>query len=263
MKSHCVKTPTALPAQPLRSDTTKENMKDIKQYKALTFDCYGTLIDWESGIWDAMQPLLMHGQKSITRAQGLEAFASIETEQERKTPDKLYPDLLTRVHKKLAGHFEIKSTDTLDADFGQSVPHWPAFPDTADALRILKQHFKLVILSNVNRQGFAASNKKLGVEFDAIYTAEDVGSYKPDPRNFDYLIEHVKADLDVAANELLHTAQSLHHDHVPAKKATLDRCWIDRQNLATSDNWGATAVVTERPDVHFQFPTLMALAKTL
>lgn len=234
--------------------------KPIHQYNALTFDCYGTLIDWESGIWDAMQPLLMHNQKNISRCEGLEAFAVIETAQEKNTPDLLYPELLTKVHTQLATHFNIESSPDLDAAFGQSVPHWPAFPDTADALRILKKHFKLVILSNVNRDGFVSSNRKLGVEFDAIYTAEDAGSYKPDANNFDYLIKHINADLGIKPEEILHTAQSLHHDHVPAQKAGLARCWIDRHNLANSDNWGATAKVPERPYTNYRFDTLIELA---
>ena len=233
---------------------------ELQNYKALTFDCYGTLIDWESGIWDAMQPLLLHNKININRTQGLEAFAVIETQQEKETPGMLYPELLTNVHKKIAQHFDINTSSALDTAFGQSVPHWPAFPDTADALRILKKQFKLVILSNVNRQGFASSNKKLGVEFDAIYTAQDVGSYKPNPDSFEYLLKNIKTDLGILPDEILHTAQSLHHDHVPAKNAGLARCWIDRQDLANHENWGATAVVSERPDVSYRFTTLMEMA---
>ena len=96
---------------------------------------------------------------------------------------------------RIAGHLGLDSSEALDRDFGASVPHWPAFPDSADALRALKEHYKLVILSNVNRNGFAASNAKLGVEFDAIYTAEDVGAYKPATANFEYLLAHLKSDL--------------------------------------------------------------------
>ena len=232
----------------------------LTNYKALTFDCYGTLIDWESGIWDAMQPLLLQNNANINRAQGLQAFAIIETQQELDTPSLLYPELLTRVHNTLARYFDLQTSPDLDSAFGHSVPHWPAFPDTADALRILKEHFKLVILSNVNQQGFTASNKKLGVEFDAIYTAQDVGSYKPNPENFNHLIKEIKADLNISAGDILHTAQSLHHDHVPAKNAGLTRCWIDRQDLANNENWGATAVVDERPDVDYRFSTLMEMA---
>ena len=157
----------------------------------------------------------------------------------------------------------MESSDQLDQVFGASVPHWPAFPDSADALRELQKHYKLIILSNVHRDGFAASNQKLGVRFDAIYTAEDVGSYKPNIANFDYMLTHLKSDLGLEAHEILHTAQSLHHDHVPATTAGLSKAWIDRQNLANSDNWGATAVVANRPEVDFRFSSLIEMAESV
>jgi len=236
----------------------------LTDFTTLTFDCYGTLIDWESGIWDAMQPLIQVNQRSdVTRSTCLEAFALIQSAQEKETPDLLYPKLLTRVHRSLADRYDLETSETMDENFGLSVPHWPAFPDSADALRILKKHFKLVILSNVNREGFAASNRKLGVEFDAIYTAQDVGSYKPDPANFTYLLEHLKSDLGVAPGQILHTAQSLFHDHVPASEFGLARAWIDRQDLANSDNWGATARVEIRPEVDFLFSTMGEMAAQL
>ena len=234
----------------------------ITNLKALTFDCYGTLIDWESGIWDALQPLLAQNNRTdIHRSQGLEAFATFETAQELATPDMLYPELLGHVHNRLAAHFELSSSKSLDTAFGQSVPHWPAFPDSADALRLLKQHFKLVILSNVHKEGFAASNKKLGVTFDAIYTAEDVGSYKPDLANFEFMISKLNSDLHIKPDEILHTAQSLHHDHVPAQRAGLTKAWIDRQDLANSESWGATAVVKNRPDIEVRFTSLQEMAE--
>ncbi len=235
--------------------------KALSDFTTLSFDCYGTLIDWESGIWDAMQPLISANQRDdITRSVGLEVYAVIESAQEKETPDLLYPKLLTRVHQKVARYFDLETTETMDQTFGQSVPHWPAFADSADALRILKKHFKLVILSNVNRDGFAASARKLGVEFDAIYTAEDVGSYKPNPGNFEYMLEHLQSDLGVTPRQILHTAQSLHHDHVPASQFGLAKAWIDRQNLANGDNWGATARVENRPEVDFLFSTMGAMA---
>ena len=238
--------------------------KQLTDYQALSFDCYGTMIDWESGIWDAMQALILaSGRDDITRKQGLESFAKIQSAQELATPGMLYPEILSHVHQSLADHFEIESSPELNQAFAASVPHWPAFPDSADALRLLKKHFKLVILSNVNRDGFAASNRKLGVAFDAIYTAQDIGSYKPDSANFDYLLGHIKRDLNLDPDQILHTAQSLHHDHVPAVSAGLARAWIDRQDLAHSDNWGATVVVDNRPEVDFRFSSLMEMAQAL
>lgn len=233
----------------------------LTDFNTLTFDCYGTLIDWESGIWDAMQSLILANQRDdITRRIGLENFAQLEAAQELETPDLLYPKLLTRVHRSLADHLNMETNAELDQAFGASVPHWPAFPDSADALRLLKKHFKLVILSNVNRDGFAASARKLGVEFDAIYTAEDVGSYKPNPANFEFMLEGLKKDHGIEPNQILHTAQSLHHDHVPATSFGLAKAWIDRQNLANSDNWGATARVENRPEVDFLFTTMGEMA---
>ena len=147
--------------------------------------------------------------------------------------------------------------------FGHSVPHWPAFPDTADALRELAKHYKLVILSNIDNQGFAASNRKLGVTFDAVYTAEMIGSYKPADRNFKFMLKRLREDFGFEREDILHTAQSLHHDHVPARTHNLANAWIDRQNLAKKSSWGATAVVEERPRYDYLFPSLQAMANAL
>ena len=238
--------------------------RKLTEFKVLTFDCYGTLIDWESGIWDALQPLLLKsGRDDITRSVALGAFAEAESAQESETPAMLYPELLTRVHGTIADRFDIATTPELDADFGASVPLWPAFPDTADALRLLKKHFKLVILSNVNRAGFASSNRKLGVTFDAIYTAEDVGSYKPTPRNFEYMLAHLKADFGLEAADVLHTAQSLFHDHAPAKAFELANAWIDRQGLSRGGEWGATRSLENRPHVDTIFFTMGEMAEAV
>lgn len=243
----------------------KKNMNNqLTSFSTLTFDCYGTLIDWESGIWDAMQPLLLHNHSmQIDRQTGLEAHGILESEHQAAHPDMLYPTLLRQVHRRFADQFGLQTSDELDIRFGASVPHWPAFADTADALRLLGKHYKLVILSNVDRDGFAASARKLGVAFDAVYTAEDIGSYKPDPANFTWLLTHLAQDLGVEKNRILHTAQSLHHDHVPAGVAGLARAWIDRQGLRHSENWGATRRVAERPEVEFYFPSLMDMARAV
>jgi 2-haloalkanoic acid dehalogenase type II len=236
----------------------------LTEFEVLAFDCYGTLIDWESGLWDALQPLLMaNGTDAVTRERALAAIAELESAQQAETPRMLYNQILENVHRGLAKRFNLKTSIEMDRAYGASVPHWPAFPDSADALRRLKRRFRLVILSNVHREGFAASNRKLGVEFDAIYTAEDVGSYKPDPRNFEYMLDRLNKDLGVPASVVLHTAQSLFHDHVQARAFGLANAWIDRQRLAEGGGWGATAEVTERPRVDFRFPTLAAMANAL
>ena len=238
-------------------------MARLTDYRVLTFDCYGTLIDWEGGIWDALQPLIMRGGADVTRDAVLLAFAKFETVHERDHPDLRYPDLLARVHRSIAESLGIETSDALDEAFGASVPLWPAFADTADALRALKRHYKLVILSNVHRDGFAASNRKLGVEFDAIYTAEDIGSYKPADANFEYMLAHLKSDLGLDKSDILHTAQSLHHDHTPARRFGLANAWIDRQRLSQGGSWGATEEVEAMPETDFVFFSMGEMAEAV
>lgn len=110
-----------------------------------------------------------------------------------------------------------------------SVPGWPAFGDSHAALVSLAEHFKLIILSNVDRASFAGSNQRLAVTFDSVLTAQDIGSYKPSARNFDALLAEARR-LGVAEGKLLHVAQSLFHDHIPAKKAGLHTVWINRRH---------------------------------
>ena len=229
----------------------------LSDHSTLTFDCYGTLIDWETGIFSALAPWLDRAGVSTTRDQVLEAFAQTESAQQAATPAMCYPELLTRVHAGLAQRFGIAPDPVAAQTFGASIKDWPAFPDSADALAYLRQHFKLVILSNVDRASFAHSNARLGVTFDAIYTAEDIGSYKPDPRNFSYLLSHL-AERGITKAEILHTAESLFHDHIPAKQAGLATCWIHRR--AGKTGHGATRVpdTDVLPDFHFE--SMAALA---
>lgn len=236
----------------------------LTDFKVLTFDCYGTLIDWEAGIWDAFQPLITgKGRADVDRRQVLGAFASFESRQEAETPGMPYPEVLARVHRAVASHFGLETSQGLDLDFANSLPYWPAFADTADALRYLKTRYRLVILSNVNRAGFAASNRKLGVEFDAICTAEDIGSYKPAAANFEYLLTRLEDDFGLDRGDVLHTAQSLYHDHVPAQAIGLATAWIDRQRLSESGDWGATARVDQRPAPDFVFHSMEQMANAV
>jgi 2-haloacid dehalogenase len=228
----------------------------LTEFKALSFDCYGTLIDWETGLWNSLQPLVERSR--IDRETALGVFGLVEPEQEHETPALPYRDILARVHAKLAERWNLKSTDAMDKAFGLSVGHWPPFPDTVEALGYLKRHYKLVILSNVDRQNFAATNKLLRVEFDAVCTAEDIGSYKPNPKNFAYLLDAI-GKLGLAKADLLHTAQSLYHDHVPAERAGIARCWINRRG-DTGKGSGASKAVSHLPKLDFEFPTLGAMA---
>ncbi|MEM8682831.1 MAG: HAD-IA family hydrolase [Pseudomonadota bacterium] len=238
--------------------------KHLLDFQVLSFDCYGTLIDWETGIWDALQPLLMQSSDVVvTRREALAVYGELEHRHEADTPAALYRHLLADVHRNIARHFELPTSASLDQTFAESVQHWPAFADTAEALRVLKQHFKLVILSNVDHQSFAASARKLGVEFDALYLAEDIGSYKPDERNFEHLLTHTREDLDCDKAQLLHVAQSLLHDHQVANQHAISNAWIDRQRLSESGDWGATKPLDRWPNFDFQFFTMRELAEAV
>lgn len=241
-----------------------KNAPPLAGFKVLTFDCYGTLIDWETGIWDAFQPLIaFNGGSGLSRKAALEAFAVHESRVENEAPGTLYPDVLARVHREVSLQADLRTSADLDREFGRSLPHWPAFPDSAEALRYLKQRYKLVILSNVNREGFAASNRKLGVDFDAVYTAQDIGTYKPNPANFEFLLKHLRDEFGLRPEDILHTAQSLYHDHLPAQQLGLATAWIDRQGLSKSGDWGATARLEEMPETDFLFHSMAELASAV
>jgi len=229
----------------------------LTDFNTLTFDCYGTLIDWESGIFAALQPLLTKSGNALARDAALEAFARHESAQERETPDMIYSGVLAQVHARLAREWGVAGDAASDRRFGASVPDWPAFADSPAALAYLKQHYKLVILSNVDRVSFAGSNRRLGVEFDAIHTAQDIGSYKPDPRNFRYMLARF-AQRGIGPAQILHTAQSLFHDHAPAKEVGLASCWIDRRHAAAG--WGATMPPPANAAYDFRFTSLAAMA---
>ena len=228
----------------------------FSDFKVMSFDCYGTLIDWESGLFAALAPLLAQLGSRVDRGRALEAFAEFESHQQAETPTTLYSDLLAAVYRRLARDWGVAASDEECRRFGRSIPDWPAFPDTVEALRYLKQRHKLVILSNVDRTSFAASNKRLGVAFDAIYTAEDIGSYKPDPRNFAYMLERLKAQ-GYERCDILHVAQSLFHDHAPADAAGLTSVWIDRRHDA--EGRGATTPPKEMPRYARRFASLADL----
>lgn len=229
----------------------------LSDFKVLTFDCYGTLIDWESGLFAALQPLIARAPRELSRDDILEAHARAESSQQRATPGKRYSELLAVVYRRLAEEWGVPASWAECETYGNSVAAWPAFPDSAEALAYLKRHFRLVILSNVDNRSFAASNVKLGVTFDAICTAEDIGSYKPDPRNFDYLLERL-ATMGIDKADILHVAESLFHDHGPANHAGLASAWIHRRHA--QGGFGATMDPGKTPRVDFRYTSLAELA---
>jgi 2-haloalkanoic acid dehalogenase type II len=187
----------------------------LHDYSCLTFDCYGTLIEWEVGLDKALKPLysqLPSTHPLHNHLKGLlEHYSKIERALEIAHPTELYSKLLAETYLRLAAELDLRATEADAKTFAASIGDWPAYPDTVEALQRLKKHFKLVILSNVDNASFAQTLKKqfAGVEFDAVYTAEDIGSYKPDKRNFEYLLQHCDRDLGVKKEQIIHTAVSL------------------------------------------------------
>lgn len=230
----------------------------LTDFKALTFDCYGTLIDWETGMVEGLKPLTDRVAHNLLRDDILEAHARHESSQQAWTPTKRYSALLAIVYKRLAEEWGVSCSAEECAVYGRSVKDWPAFPDSAGALQYLKRHYKLIILSNVDNESFASSNKRLDVDFDAVYTAEDVGSYKPSDRNFDYMLEKL-CGLGLARKDILHTAESMFHDHVPGKRHGLASCWIYRRH--GKKGFGATMNPGDLPDVNFRFNSMADLVK--
>ena len=232
----------------------------LTDFKVLTFDCYGTLIDWETGIFNALAPLVSKaGNAGLGRDKLLELYAVEEAEQEVETPAMPYSQLLSVVYHRLAKTWGLEVTNEEANIFGASVPDWPAFADSASSLQYLKKFYKLVILSNVDRLSFRSSNARLQVEFDAIYTAQDIGSYKPSLNNFDYMLARLKQDFGLNPGDVLHTAQSLFHDHAPANAKGLASAWIDRRH--SEAGWGATPQPPGSPKYDFRFESMAALVK--
>jgi 2-haloacid dehalogenase len=229
----------------------------LTEFKVLTFDCYGTLIDWESGIFNALAPLARKEKASETRGQLLQTFAKHESAQEELTPAMSYSQLLSVVYKRLAKEWGVTVTNEEANIFGASVPDWPEFPDSVNALQYLKKHYKLVILSNVDRISFRSSNARLKVDFDAIYTAQDIESYKPNHRNFEYMLKRLHDDFRLERSDILHTAQSLFHDHAPANHFGLASAWIDRRHAG--QGWGATMPPPGTPKYNFRFDSMADL----
>lgn len=242
----------------------------LSDARLLSFDCYGTLIDWEFGITDVVSRLAEPHGVHPSEAEILSLFAAHETHVQDANPTWTYPAILAETWCLMAESLGLPSRTThaqrceRDAQvFASSVPTWPAFPDSHEALRDLQRQCKLVILSNVDNQSFAGSNARLGVTFDAILTAQDIGSYKPDVRNFHVLLTAAR-DMGVSPEHHLHVAQSLYHDHVPAQSVGLQTVWINRYGAkrAATGALGATPAATPVTP-GWEFATLRSFADAL
>ena len=203
------------------------------------------------GPWARARGLELTGEELLT------AYAQVEAAIEAQRPAEAYPEVLARGMRLLGGNLGAEVTADDAGRLARSVPDWPAFPDSHDALAALGKRFTLIILSNVDRASFAGSNARLGVEFTSVITAQDVGSYKPSPRNFGALASEA-ARLGIRPGGLLHVAQSLFHDHVPAKRAGLPTVWIHRRH--DRGGWGATPQPPAPVTPDWEFPSMAAFA---
>jgi putative hydrolase of the HAD superfamily len=231
---------------------------EFDRFAALSFDCYGTLIDWETGIAAELVSWAEEHAIGADQDELIEVFAGHESGVQSEQPALRYPSVLAATLERIAAHYGVTATEEEEEAFGASVGRWPAFADSPEALARLKRRFRLIILSNVDRASFAESNARLGVEFDLIVTAEDVGAYKPSPRSFPALLDALPS-IGVGRDELLHVAQSLYHDHEPAKTVGLPSVWIDRRHDRAG--FGATPPPqggAVNPD--WIFPSLAAFA---
>ena len=217
---------------------------DFTDVEALTFDCYGTLIDWEAGLIAAFRTVLDAHGVAHDPEDVLSRFAQHEAAGEGG-PYQAYAKILAGGLQGVAEELGFEPTDDEVARFSRSVEDWPAFPDSAEALRRLKRRFRLGVLTNCDDDLFAASNRRLGVDFDWVVTAQQVGSYKPDTRNFEALFERV----GLPREGIVHVAQSLFHDHVPAKRLGMTTVWIDRRHDRPGS--GATPPAEASPDATF------------
>lgn len=229
----------------------------LRDFEALSFDCYGTLIDWETGIAAVLEPWAASHGRSLPREELLTAYSAHEAHAEEEHPTDLYPQILARAMRGLGAQLGIPVSDDEAEALAHSVPQWPAFPDSAEALGRLSERYALIILSNIDRASFAGSNKHLKVTFTSILTAQDIGSFKPSPRNFEALLAEVDR-LGIPREGLLHVAQSLFHDHVPAKSFGLPTVWINRRH--DNPGWGATPAPPESVTPDWTFTSMKAFA---
>ena len=201
--------------------------------KAISFDCYGTLIDWESGIAEELSAWAHRCDKQLERAELLAAFSEAEPVVQSSDPELPYPEVLRRVAQWIGRRFDLPVSDDDAREFAGSIRRWPPFPDTSKALARLQERYRLAVLSNVDKASFAATERALGIRFDLVCTAEEIGSYKPDPRNFHFLLARL-SEMGIVRAELLHAAQSLYHDIEPARALGIRTAWVDRYAGAAS-----------------------------
>jgi 2-haloacid dehalogenase len=226
---------------------------DLSRFTTISFDCYGTLIDWESGILPALRGVLgSHGQsQSLSDAAILELYGEFEAKAE-SGPYQSYRDVLQSVVRSFADRFHFEASSAEIRSLHESLHAWLPFPDTVAALRKLQTRYKLVVISNIDNDLFAETRKHLDVEFDAVITAEQARSYKPSINNFQMALRR----LALSPDRLLHAAQSVYHDLVPARSLGISTIWVNRKSARPGI--GAVRASVGQPEV--EVPDLASLA---
>lgn len=217
-------------------------MLDFTRFEILTFDCYGTLIDWESGIIAALHKVLAAHGKSLDDANLVELYGDFEqrSEQEDFSP---YRQVIGSVVEQFGKHLGFAPTPTEIQSLPDSLKTWKPWPDTVAALRRLKTRYRLAILSNVDDDLFAATRPQLGVEFDEVITAQQARAYKPSLKMFELALSRVNAP----AHRVLHVGQSVYHDVIPAQALGLATVWVNRPSVRP--NVGAVRAAKAQPDL--------------
>ncbi|MEK7071687.1 MAG: haloacid dehalogenase type II [Patescibacteria group bacterium] len=229
-------------------------MINFNKYEVLTFDCYGTLIDWENGILAALKPVLLDHNVRFNDNQILELYADLESKIEKNEFIK-YKEVLRRIMKQLAEKLAFSLSPSQEDCLIESLKNWEPFPDTVDALKDLKKKFKLAIISNIDDDLFVFSNRHLKVKFDYIITAEQARSYKPSLNNFKIAISKI----GIPSERILHVAQSIYHDIVPAKTLGISTVWVNRRK--GKEGFGATPPADSQPDL--EVPDLKKLVQII
>jgi 2-haloacid dehalogenase len=225
---------------------------DYGRFEALTFDCYGTLIDWETGILAALRRVLAPRGVDATDDDLLEAYAAIEAPAEAG-PYQTYREILAAGVRGVAASLDVEPDAAEVAAFADSVGEWPAFPDSSAALARLHERLRLGVITNCDDDLFARSATRLGIEFDWVVTAQQARGYKPDAHNFEIAFERI----GLPRERILHVAQSLYHDHVTAKSLGLSTVWIDRRHGRPGS--GATPPADATPDA--TYPDMASFAE--
>jgi 2-haloacid dehalogenase len=217
-------------------------MMDFSRFKVVTFDCYGTLIDWEGGILGAVEPLLSSHGIHLPEGDILERYARYESEAE-EGDFRPYREVLRSVMDSFGGALGIQLTPEERDRLATSLPDWPPFPDTVPSLQALRRRFRLAVVSNVDDDLFAGTARHLEVDFAYLVTAQQVGSYKPSPNNFHEAVSRIGEPVEA----ILHVAQSLHHDVAPARELGLTTVWVNRR--MGKGGGGATPPSDATPDL--------------